>query len=60
MALIKTVLETRAGGEVWYDIHSNVGDGKVLQVETDKIYSAVAVTDSDPYTYEEYFDDEYE
>jgi len=53
MALIKTVIEVRPNGEVWYDIHSDTEGKGVLQVETGVLYGAVAITDTDPYTYEE-------
>lgn len=51
--LIKELIEVRDDGHTWYDIHSDTEGKAVLQVETGIIYSAVAMRDDDPHTYEE-------
>lgn len=51
--LVKEFLEEHEDGVVFYDVHP-IEEGKaVLQVETGIIYGGCAITDDDPYTYEQ-------
>lgn len=58
--LHKEFLEEHEDGVVFYRVYSDSAHGAVLQVETNVVYGEVAITDDDPYTYEEYIDDSIE
>ncbi len=51
--LKREFLEEHGDGVIFYRIYSDTEGKGVLQVETGIIYGEVAVTDTDPYTYEE-------
>lgn len=60
MALVTEFLEQHEDGVVFNRVYSNTLGKAVLQVETGVIYGEVAITNTDPYTYQEVDDPEYE
>ena len=60
MALVTEFLEQHEDGVVFNRVYSNTLGKAVLQVETGVIYGEVAITDTDPYTYQEVDAPEYE
>lgn len=58
MALVTEFLEQHEDGVIFNRVYSNIPGKCVLQVETGVLYGEVAITDTDPYTYEEVDDPE--
>lgn len=51
--IVTEFLEQHEDGTIFYRRYSNTPGKALLQVETGVIYGEVAVTDADPYTYQE-------
>lgn len=60
MALVTEFLEQHEDGVIFNRVYSDTLGKAVLQVETGAIYGEVAITDTDPYTYQEVDNPEYE